>query len=239
MKKLSLFLLLCTTTFSYSQNITATELLNKAITYHDPTGQWEQFNNTLRIEMTLANGSIRKSDVTINFPKEYFKLQEQRDTITTAYILNASQCNIEINGDTITDNEVLKENNLSCERANLYKNYYTYLYGLPMKLKDPGTIIDPNVTTKKVKNKTYLVLKATYEESVGTDVWFFYFNPTTYAMEMYQFYKGDPKKEGKNTGEYIVLTGETSIQNIKFPKDRAWYYNKDDAYLGTDALQND
>ena len=69
------------------------------------------------------------------------------------------------------------------------------------------------------------------------DVWFFYFDPGTYAMEIYQFYKGEPDGAGKDTGEYILLSGMEEVEGIKMPKTRAWYYNKDDKYLGTDILE--
>ncbi|MDP5081874.1 MAG: DUF6503 family protein, partial [Winogradskyella sp.] len=123
--------------------------------------------------------------------------------------------------------------------AILYKNYYTYLYGLPMKLNDLGTNLNENVLKKRFKGKDYLVLKATYDATVGNDVWYFYFNPSTYAMEIYQFFKTDTKgNEIPDTGEYIILSEETVVNGIKMPKVRAWYYNKDDAYLGTDVLQH-
>jgi len=72
----------------------------------------------------------------------------------------------------------------------------------------------------------------TYDEAVGSDIWQFYFNPDTYAMEVYQFFKGTDE----TTGEYILLSDEMEIKGIKFPKDRAWYYNKDGEYLATDRL---
>ena len=50
-------------------------------------------------------------------------------------------------------------------------------------------------------------------------------------MEVYQFFK-----EAKDSGEYILLSGIETIKGIKMPKNRAWYYNKDDGYLGTDVL---
>ncbi len=105
-----------------------------------------------------------------------------------------------------------------------------------MKLKDPGANLSPKVEKVRFKDKDYLKLKVTYDETVGSDVWFFYFNPTTYAMEVYQFFKGDPNGKGKDTGEYILLSEETTVQGIKMPKIREWYYNKDDKYLGTDTI---
>ena len=106
-----------------------------------------------------------------------------------------------------------------------------------MKLKDLGTNLIDTVDKKTFKGKDYLVLKVTYDEDVGSDVWYFYFNPNTYAMEIYQFFKTDENgKEKPDSGEYILLTEEAIVNGIKMPKIRAWYYNKDDKYLGTDNV---
>ena len=103
-----------------------------------------------------------------------------------------------------------------------------------MKLRDEGTIIHQKVEKKTFKGKDYLVLKVSYDEAVGKDTWYFYFNPNTYAMEVYQFFKD----ESKNDGEYILLSGLEDINGIKMPKKRAWYYNNNNGYLGTDYLSS-
>jgi hypothetical protein len=103
-----------------------------------------------------------------------------------------------------------------------------------MKLKDEGTLIHQKIAKKIFMGKEYLVLKVNYEEEVGKDNWYFYFNPKNYAMEVYQFFHD----ESKNDGEYIVLSGEETINQIKMPKVRAWFYNKDEGYLGTDILSS-
>ena len=57
-------------------------------------------------------------------------------------------------------------------------------------------------------------------------------------MEIYQFFKTDASGKLKpDSGEYILLTEEATVNNIKLPKNRAWYYNKGDKYLGTDLLK--
>lgn len=101
-----------------------------------------------------------------------------------------------------------------------------------MKLNDPGTAIDKNVVLKKFEGKEYLVLKITYDVNVGNDTWYFYFDPTSFELKLYQFFHD----ESKNDGEYIVLEGLETISDIKMPKIRKWYYNNDDTYLGTDIL---
>jgi len=218
--------------------ITGEILLDKAINYHDPNGNWNTFNATFKVRMETPNSSDRLSVVSINLSEDLFSTTATRDTITTMYAVNKGKCTIGLNGNTNIDEATAKANNLSCERANMYKNYYTYLYGLPMKLKDPGTHIHETVVTKTFKGKEYLVLKATYDKEVGTDIWYFYFDPETYAMEIYQFFKQDDNGNQKDdTGEYILLTEEAVVNAIKMPKKRAWYYNKDDEYLGTDILE--
>jgi hypothetical protein len=228
-----LFCIFIFSTHSFSQNLTGQELLEKAIAYHDPNNNWSHFNATLNITMETPNSSNRNSKIDINFPKEYFNLLSTRDSTTIQYTIKKEKCIISMNDSIRIANQTTKPKRTHCETTKLYKNYYTYLYGLPMKLKDVGTNIHDKVEYKTFKGKEYLVLKVTYNETVGSDTWYFYFNPKTYTMEIYQFFHD----ESKNDGEYILLTEEVTIDNIKMPKNRAWYTNKEDKLLGTDILK--
>lgn len=229
--------ILISTSITIAQQISGPQLLDKTIQYHDPQGHWSTFNDTLNITMTMPESNARNSQIVINLPKEYFSVTAKKDTVTTQYTIIKDSCTISLNGNKKLTNKQLKSNNLSCDRATLYKNYYTYLYGLPMKLKDKGTIISPEAKTVNFKGKTYLQLQVNYNAEVGKDVWYFYFNPKTYAMEMYQFYKKDSIGQvDTNTGEYIILNDIKTVNGIKIPKIRTWYYNKDDKYLATDNL---
>ena len=231
MKKLTTLLALFITISSFSQSITGNELLEKAIQFHDPNGNWNTFKGDFFVTMETPNNGVRKSKITIDLPNQYFSVLAKKDTISTAFIVDKENCSFSLNGKQNLSADKKKKYSLNCERANLYKNYYTYLYGLPMKLKDEGTIIHQEVATKTFKGKEYLVLKVTYKQNIGKDTWYFYFNPKTFAMEVYQFFK-----ETKDSGEYILLSGLETINAIKIPKVRAWYYNKDNNYLGTDIL---
>lgn len=232
MKHLLILITLLFSTYSFSQELIGNKLLEKAIQYHDPNSKWETFNGQLSITMEIPEKPNRDSNIHINLPKEYFKIEASNGKNTTTYLLNKDNCSILYNGHTPNAQEQEKHK-LTCKRAKLFKNYYTYLYGLPMKLKDPGTIVHDKVESKTFKGKTYWVLKATYSESVGKDTWYFYFDKNTYALEVYQFFHD----ESKNDGEYILLTGQEIINDIKMPKTRAWFMNKDNKYLGTDILK--
>lgn len=231
MKKLLTLCFLFASIISFSQELTGNQLLEKAIQFHDPNNNWETFKGELIVTMETPKNGDRVSKINIDLPKQYFSVVAKRDTIITEFIVDKNETSFSLNGDKNPSEETKKKYSINNKRANLYKNYYTYLYGLPMKLKDEGTIIDQKVERKTFKGKEYLVLKATYKQEVGKDTWYFYFNPKTYSMEVYQFFK-----EAKDSGEYILLSGLETVNGVKMPKVRAWYYNKDNKYLGTDIL---
>ncbi len=215
-----------------AQGISGADLLKKTIQYHDPNNNWSNFKGKLFVEMQMPNGNQRLSEISIDLPKEYFKLSSVKNDNKVEHVVNKGNCSFSLNGKTDFTDEEVKTFNLTETRAKFMRNYYTYLYGLPMKLADPGTIIDPVVEKKDFMGKEYLVLKVKYEEGVGKDSWLFYFDPKTYAMEVYQFYHN----VAENDGEYIILNELEVYNGIKIPKVRTWYVNKDGSLLATDKL---
>ncbi len=233
MRRLVFSILLLIGNVTIAQELSGTDLLDKAITFHDPNNNWGSFNGNLTIKMESPNSSDRLSIVSIDVPNSMFELEVTKDGDSYTYKIGREHCQISLNGSSTISKDDLEKFRLSCERGKMYRDYYTYLYGLPMKLKDNGTIIHDKVATKTFKGKEYRVLKVTYDVAVGKDTWYFYFDPKTYAMEVYQFFHD----ESKNDGEYILLKEIEEINGIKMPKIREWYYNKNDVHLGTDILQ--
>jgi len=111
------------------------------------------------------------------------------------------------------------------------RDYYVYLWGLPMKLRDPGTQLGGVKSTTFTDQDAYS-LRVTYAPEVGKDVWYFYFDRETAALVGYRFYHD----EAKNDGEVIVLEGEYEGHGMRLPESRAWTTHQDDRYLGTDTL---
>ena len=216
----------------FSQNLTVDEVLNKSIQYHDPNSFWKKFNSSFIVTMESLKQPLRISKITLDFDQSLFRLSVKVEENRWTSTLDNGLCELSFNGSKKISPEIEKEFSLNCERASMYRDYYTYLYGLPMKLKDPGTIIHPKVLQKKHDGLNYWVLKVTYEPEVGSDTWYFYFDQCTYALKRYQFFHN----ESLNDGEYIILENELEIAGIKIPKDRSWYYNTDNTYIGKDIL---
>ncbi len=226
-----LFLIVVTTTL-VAQTPTPTALLDKSITYHDPNNQWTTWQAEFMVELEMKDRPNRISRVNIDNQEGNFYLIVQRDGHTIERGFRYGECQLLFDRKEPTDKEAIKKYQLNCERNQMYRNYYTYLYGLPMKLKDKGTQLD-KVEAVSFQGEDYWRLRVTYDADVGSDIWYFYFDQVTYALEAYQFYHD----ETKNDGEYILLNGEATISGIRIPKDRTWYMNQDDKLLGTDFLK--
>jgi len=101
-----------------------------------------------------------------------------------------------------------------------------------MKLLDAGTLVHNNAPLVDFMDKSYYKMKITYKEDVGSDIWYLYINPQTFAVEIYQFYHD----ESVNDGEYILLEGSVRVGQMVWPKSRSWYTNKEQRYLGKDVI---
>lgn len=215
-----------------AQELTPTELLERSMAFHDPDGTWEKTRFTLVVDMDIPGRPVRSSEIVINNEKGTFDLSVVQSGKLLQWSLDAlDSAEMKVNFRAPTPGEV-DSLSLTADRARRWRNYYCYLYGLPMKLTDEGTNIQDGVIETTFMNKDVLALKVTYDEKVGSDVWYFYFSPDTYAMVGYRFYHD----EAKNDGEYIVLDGMSIHNGMRIPKDRTWYTNADDRLLGTDML---
>lgn len=212
---------------------TAEQLIDKSIAFHDPQSNWNDFNAQLNFITERADKPDSKRKVTIDNKGKSFSFYGQYDEGLLNYEVEKDMPKALWNGKEEVPEDMAKKYRISPDRATMYRNYYTYLYGMPMKLKDEGTIIHPEVTRVKYYGKTYDKVKVTYDPSVGDDIWYFYFNTDTHALESYQFFHD----ESKNDGEYILFEELKEIQGVKIPRIRKWYYNKDEKFLATDILE--
>lgn len=226
------FLLLIVPSFAQKSSVKSDWLLQKSIEYHDPEGNWGKKDLNWHFYESRPDNSFRISDM-VWFPKkDIFQLTQQvgRDQLYRA--VEKGACTSKINGFSDICQEDRERYRLSCERNTMLRNYYTYLWGLPMKLKDPGTLMNPEAKLTTFFGEELLEIGVKYEAEVGKDTWYFYFDPATYALKGYRFYHD----ESQNDGEYILLDGEITIDGMRIPARRTWYTHIEDLLLGTDEM---
>ncbi len=212
----------------------AQELLARAISYHDPNGLWD--NRILQLEWygTGADGSERVSvDLTLHPDGQQFKLSGRYQGSTLEYEADAAKWTATVDGVTDPTPEVRERMRLNREDGWFWRSYYGFLVGMPMKLRDPGTLLDTEPMSVTFQGQDVLAPRVTYDADVGSDTWYFYFDPETARLVGCRFYHD----EEANDGEYIVLDGVIESDGLKLPRNRRWYVNEDDRFLGADEIR--
>lgn len=191
----------------------ASEILDRAMAYHDPNGEWPALVADFYYRETLPDLPDRKT---------IFKIDNSRGW----WMLNRDNKEIyEITGEAA----VILKGDKGVERAIMMRNYYLYLWGLPMKLKDKST---PEITVapdEQVNGTEANMLRVEYEE----DTYYFYFDKDSGRMLQYKFYFD----EDTGKGEVITLEGEIVHKTMKIPQRRSWYTLPEMKFLGTDILE--
>lgn len=212
---------------------TASEVLERTIQYHDPQGQWASGPIYLKIRSERPDGTSNIREAWINISAESFEMKATQKTNLSLRGMLKDSCYYALNGETVLVQDSIEKYRLDCARTLMFRDYLTYLNGLPMKLKDPGTILDPKLEKTSYMNQSVWVLTVRYAPEVGDEIYQFYIKPDNYAMIGYRFYRD----EAKPNGEYIVLKEETMVGQMRIPKIREWYTFPDTSFLGADILE--
>ena len=228
----NLFFILAISQSIQAQTLSAAEIIEKSIVYHDPDGKLLKKNVTLQLTETRPNGSDRKSEVSFHIKKEKFKMNQNIDDHSIISAYDCGKVSFLFDDKKEFSREIEEKYRLTEERIKMMRSYYQYLWLMPLKLNDEGTNFNPLVKTTDFFGKESLEIRVTYDPGVGADVWYFYFNPESYALQGYRFYHD----EEKNDGEYIILDEEVTHENVRLPKERKWYTHKEDKFLGADIL---
>jgi uncharacterized protein DUF6503 len=207
-------------------------IITNSIEFHDPNNNWQNLQAHLGFIETRPNKENRITSIEIDNKRGNFCTKREVNKMHVQRHIEADSCFFNIDEyEELTDKEI-EDYKLNDEQSFFLRNYYLYLWGLPMKLNDEGTHVDKTTKLTYFDNKEVYEVKVWYEEKTGSDTWFFYFNPKNYALLGYRFYHSLEKGDG----EYILLKDQELVFGMQIPKSRSWYTNKDSTFLGTDIL---
>lgn len=204
----------------------ATELINKSIAYHDPRSNWLQVQSTVHINsvITRIGEDTQHSKTTVDLDNKHgvFKVHRVDDQVAFKGAITQDTCYNDILTELSVEDRAQYERLLGCKGATLYKNYYSYLLGIPMKLLDPEAIVNGDILQRTYDGVTYDVVKVQYEPLDSSYVWYFYFDKSTHAMSLCKFTSKEDELSG---GEYLLYNGKQSYQDIIFSSEIIWLYN--------------
>lgn len=205
---------------------TANDLIQYSIAYHDPSDNWTKFKSKIDIKTDLwqKEGGIKKSTRTLIFDRSQsmFSMHSTRNGIELKGEINRDTCYSEPLSEIPAEDAEKFKNILGCQGITFYKDYFTYLIGLPMNLLDKDAVIDPTIMERTYKGVKYDVVKVNYKPLDKKRPWYFYFNKNNHAFELCKFTSREDENKG---GEYIIYNHKKNIQNIKLSSQIVWLYN--------------
>jgi len=219
---------------------TAGDLLERSLAYHDPENVWSSQPIEITAEVRLAERlasergyAIRTDHIRVDIAAGNFWYRSKKGPDRIEIAGSGETFSARLNGSWDIDEEDRQEHRLAADQLSGWRDYFTYLYGMPMKLRDPGTRLDPAVTRTELDGREVLALRVTYSPEVGKDTWYFYVDPQSFALAGCRFFHD----ESENDGEYIVFEGEVhGPHGLRLPKLRHWYMNRDGEYIATDDV---
>ena len=214
----------------------ASELLNCSIAYHDPGGRWQEGAFKIIDVSSRPDGTVGRRTI--------LRLDNARGRTDMESHLDGHTATASIVGEAVQDVRLDDRSDFSPEDARRFhltpaqllsrRNFFLYLLGLPMKLRDPGTVLDPLPKAAVFEGSPVHELRVTYEQGVGSDTWYFYLDPKTCALVGHRFYHD----EAAGDGEYTVLSGEVAGQGLRLPRLRKWHRNRDGEWFITHTIES-
>ena len=87
-----------------SQDLTGPQLLEKSISYHDPSGVWSSFKSNFVVTMKSPDRTIRRSQIELDISKSFFKISMADNGNKLVSTLDNNDCLLSFN-----DNETFSE----------------------------------------------------------------------------------------------------------------------------------
>ena len=231
----AIVLVMATTTGAASPQMpSAADILQHSIDYHDPQGLWSWNSFRIQLAGTRPINGPTLTEIVIDNVAGRFTMQRDRYGQLIETAVTGDECWTKLDGSSEITPEQAERFRLSCEQMRGERDYHTFLYGLPMKLRDRGTLLHPDAIRTEFQGQDVWQVRITYDPEVGTDTWYFYIDPWSFALVGYRFYHD----EAANDGEYIVLDRITEGGGVRLSKVRSWYRNSDDQLLGTDTVRS-
>jgi len=214
--------------------LTASDLLNRSIAYHDPNGVWGRGAFEITELTSQPDGTRRRNVLRFDNARSRFELESTVDGRPLTLSVENDKVEVRLDGRSDLSDDERERYRLKPEEVLSRRNMNLYLWGLPMKLKDPGTRLDPKVRERDFQGRAVYELRVTYDAGVGSDIWYFYLDLETCALVGHRYYHN----ESKGDGEYGVLSEEVSGQGLRLPRVRKWYRNQGNELFITHTVQS-
>jgi hypothetical protein len=196
--------------------LTPRKIVENAVKFNDPNNNWKSLHANFSFESAFKHNPfpVENLEIEINVPKNEFRYSNSERDFEAIYKKDTCET-------------ISKQGN--CNNYAWTKDFYTYVWGLPMKLQDPQTNIISFFTIENInKHPCYKVGVKYPNEDFD-----FYFKCSNFELLAFSFSKND----SSGHSEFVELKGLYAFNNIKFPETRTWKDNNTQKTLGTNTVK--
>lgn len=209
---LSILLYACDSTAPSGQ-----EVIEKSIAFHDPTAQWSDLQQKISVRSDFVYPDSAFYDLVIGLDNPNRRVSYTNTTLAQRVDFTDSSC-------------LVVTGNSTCDQAAWTKNFYHFILGLPMTLKNDEAVIDDTVVQVSFNDTPCHRVAVDFEK----EKWHFYFSQEDDHLVGFAFNKNFEIK-----AEEIRTEGLIDIDAMKFCKARSWWITTDSLapiYSGKDEI---
>lgn len=208
------------------------EILKKSIQKHDPKGQWNEAEFSLRIQEPRLQNPIRFSEVSINNGTNAFELKRNRDEKVATYAINADGVTrVLLDNKVVQDSILIDQYMLQHPRVKSYQRFYQIMLGLPMSLDSETIETIDSISAVEFNEKSSYRVEITLKKPIFSRHWNLFISTEDFTLLGVEMVFPD----NPNKGERLYFDKSIQLEEIQIPRIRHWY-KLDETYSGSDVI---
>lgn len=212
------------------QGQNAQEILQKAINYHDPNQNWDEFNGKMRHVTIFSNGYVVNEIIELDRTRNYYCSTANQDIGKIVRGMDGEKPFFSFNDDPPESEELIQNWSLTNDGVAMFKEQHTCHFGLLMHLQNAGMQPSEEVENLEFDGRACYALKFTGEsEQVIND---FYLGNRILYIDCNSFeLRGVSGKVGDFAPFRYYFSNYIEIDGIKVPHSRVFV--REDGYSFT------
>jgi hypothetical protein len=212
------------------QGQNARDILQKAIAFHDPDGNWEHFKGKMQHVTVFGHGYIVNETVELDRPRDYYRSTATQDFGKVVRGMDEEKPFFSVNGKAPESEELIQNWSLTSEGVAFFKEQHTCHFGLLMHLQKTGMTLSEKADTEEFDGRTCYALKFTGDADQVSHSYFTGFRILYVDKQTYEL-RGVYGKVGDYVPYHYYFSGVIEIHGIKVPHSRVFV--REDGYRFT------
>ncbi len=201
---------------------------------YDQSDHWDQAVLSMHIQEPRVGVPLRYTRLVLNNANNCFSMERYREDGVENRILRPDGDNeFTFNGESDIPEKIINKYKLNVERSASYRRNYQVLYGIPMSLTDEIlSKISPAESVSYEGNTAYCISLELKEEIISKH-WTLIISEDMNKILALEFrYPDQPDQET----EILKFNDVITVDGIKIPRLRHWYFKDSNEYLGSDIV---